>query len=90
MQGTQRDRHQCSNILVLFLQLEAHPVIERTELNTNHVLLYLEKVRMGQKHRHLDFWLHRAKSLGLKTIMALLRMGLNILLSFSDYKLLSF
>uniref|UniRef100_A0A8U8BNN4 Uncharacterized protein n=1 Tax=Geospiza parvula TaxID=87175 RepID=A0A8U8BNN4_GEOPR len=28
-------------------KLEAHPVIERTELNTNHVLLYLEKVRMG-------------------------------------------
>uniref|UniRef100_A0A8U8BPT2 Uncharacterized protein n=1 Tax=Geospiza parvula TaxID=87175 RepID=A0A8U8BPT2_GEOPR len=25
----------------------SHPVIERTELNTNHVLLYLEKVRMG-------------------------------------------
>uniref|UniRef100_A0A8C0UN50 Alpha-2-macroglobulin-like n=1 Tax=Cyanistes caeruleus TaxID=156563 RepID=A0A8C0UN50_CYACU len=28
-------------------KLEGHPVIERTELNTNHVLLYLEKVRMG-------------------------------------------
>ncbi|XP_030803159.1 alpha-2-macroglobulin [Camarhynchus parvulus] len=25
-------------------KLEAHPVIERTELNTNHVLLYLEKL----------------------------------------------
>uniref|UniRef100_A0A8C3TW25 Alpha-2-macroglobulin n=1 Tax=Catharus ustulatus TaxID=91951 RepID=A0A8C3TW25_CATUS len=28
-------------------KLEGHPVIKRTELNTNHVLLYLEKVRMG-------------------------------------------
>ncbi|NXB88280.1 A2MG protein, partial [Vidua chalybeata] len=25
-------------------KLEVHPIIERTELNTNHVLLYLEKV----------------------------------------------
>uniref|UniRef100_A0A8U8BJ57 Uncharacterized protein n=1 Tax=Geospiza parvula TaxID=87175 RepID=A0A8U8BJ57_GEOPR len=47
-------------------KLEAHPVIERTELNTNHVLLYLEKVRMGQKHRHWEFWLCRAKNLDLK------------------------
>uniref|UniRef100_A0A8C3TWX6 Alpha-2-macroglobulin n=1 Tax=Catharus ustulatus TaxID=91951 RepID=A0A8C3TWX6_CATUS len=29
-------------------KLEGHPVIKRTELNTNHVLLYLEKVRMGE------------------------------------------
>uniref|UniRef100_A0A8C5TN73 A2MG protein n=1 Tax=Malurus cyaneus samueli TaxID=2593467 RepID=A0A8C5TN73_9PASS len=29
-------------------KLERHHVIERTELNTNHVLLYLEKVRMGE------------------------------------------
>lgn len=87
VQGAQGGHHQCSNILVFFLQLEGHPVIERTELNTNHVLLYLEKVRMGQKHRHWDFCLHRPTNLGLKTTMALIRMGLNILLSFSDYKL---
>lgn len=42
--GTGERDTQSSNILVLFPQLERHPVIERTELSTNHVLVYLEKV----------------------------------------------
>lgn len=44
MQGAQGDHPQRSNILVFFLQLEGRRVIERTELSTNHVLVYLEKV----------------------------------------------
>lgn len=50
MQGAQGDHPQRGNILVFFLQLEGRRVIERTELSTNHVLVYLEKVsiRLGQ------------------------------------------
>ena len=50
MQGARGDNPQCSNILVFFLQLEGRPIIERTELSTNHVLVYLEKVsiRLGR------------------------------------------
>ncbi|XP_017591330.1 PREDICTED: alpha-2-macroglobulin-like [Corvus brachyrhynchos] len=57
VQGAQGDHHQCSNILVFFLQLEGHPVIERTELNTNHVLLYLEK--LGRETLSFSFTVER-------------------------------
>ncbi|XP_059347750.1 alpha-2-macroglobulin [Ammospiza nelsoni] len=38
-------------------KLEAHPVIERTELNTNHVLLYLEK--LGRESLSFSFTVER-------------------------------
>ncbi|OWK54545.1 Alpha-2-macroglobulin, partial [Lonchura striata] len=57
VQGAQGDHLQCSKILVLFLQLEVHPIIERTELNTNHVLLYLEK--LGRETLSFSFTVER-------------------------------
>lgn len=40
----QGDYSQLSKILLFFLQLQQRLGIERTDLSTNHVLVYLEKV----------------------------------------------
>ncbi|XP_068811903.1 alpha-1-macroglobulin-like [Struthio camelus] len=42
--GVQGDHPQLSTIFLFFLQLEGNQLIERTELSTNHVLVYLEKL----------------------------------------------
>lgn len=59
----QGEYSQLSKILVFFLQLQHHIAIERTELSTNHVLVYLEKVsvHLGLEWvRETQAWRHLA------------------------------
>lgn len=84
------DYSQLSKILLFFLQLQQHLGIERTDLSTNHVLVYLEKVsvHLGLGWvRETQAWGHLAthgKRHGPKTTMGLTKVGPNFILTFAE------